>query len=200
MLQAAAPAATGFLLLVRGGGRCDRVGLGRGAGGGENTPTALPSSRKAVPCRRDPLQPERCAELLAALAAPERRKIVRFLVDVLAIPAVNVSYHLHVLRASGLIRGKKGRLVWCSLRAGVMTEAVQAGVPGDALNLGVVRSCSRSAGRTPNVSSSPPCGIPDRGRRVARATDSGVPFPCGAGARAFRWAFSPLRDRSPERP
>ena len=31
--------------------------------------------------RKDPLQPQRCAELLAALAAPERLKIVRFLAD-----------------------------------------------------------------------------------------------------------------------
>ena len=30
---------------------------------------------------KDPIQPERCAQLLAALAAPERLKIVRFLAD-----------------------------------------------------------------------------------------------------------------------
>ena len=30
---------------------------------------------------KDPLQPARCAKLLAALAAPERLKIVRFLAD-----------------------------------------------------------------------------------------------------------------------
>jgi len=97
--------------------------------------------------KRDPLQPKRCAELLAALAAPERLKIVRFLADgphnvteiadMLAIPAVNVSHHLHVLKVSGLIQGKKkGRFVWYSLRTGVLEEAVKAGVPGDALNLG----------------------------------------------------------------
>lgn len=97
--------------------------------------------------KRDPLQPTRCAELLAALAAPERLKIVRFLAegphnvteiaDMLAIPAVNVSHHLHVLKVSRLIQGKKkGRFVWYSLRAGVLEEAVRAGVPGDALNLG----------------------------------------------------------------
>jgi DNA-binding transcriptional ArsR family regulator len=52
--------------------------------------------------KKDPLQPQRCAELLAALAAPERLKIVRFLAngphtvtdiaDMLAVPAVNVSH------------------------------------------------------------------------------------------------------------
>ena len=31
--------------------------------------------------RRDPLQPQRCAELLASLAAPERLQIVRLLAD-----------------------------------------------------------------------------------------------------------------------
>lgn len=97
--------------------------------------------------KQDPLQPERCAELLAAIAAPERLKIVRFLADgphnvteiadMLAIPAVNVSHHLHVLKVSQLIQGKKkGRFVWYSLRAGVLKVVVLAGVPGEALNLG----------------------------------------------------------------
>jgi DNA-binding transcriptional ArsR family regulator len=97
--------------------------------------------------KKDPLQPERCAELLAALAAPERLKIVRFLADgphtvteiadMLAIPAVNVSHHLNVLKVSQLIQGKKkGRFVWYSLRSGVLEEAIAAGVPGETLNLG----------------------------------------------------------------
>ena len=97
--------------------------------------------------KKDPLQPERCAELLAALAAPERLKIIRFLADgphnvteiadMLAIPAVNVSHHLHVLKVSQLIQGKKaGRFVWYSLRSGVLEEVVGAGVPAEALNLG----------------------------------------------------------------
>lgn len=97
--------------------------------------------------KKDPLQPERCAELLSALAAPERLKIVRFLADgrhnvteiadMLAIPAVNVSHHLQVLKVSQLIQGKKkGRFVWYSLQPGVLEEAMKDGVPGDALNLG----------------------------------------------------------------
>lgn len=99
---------------------------------------------------KDPLDPKRCAQLLAALAAAERLKIVRFLtdgrhnvteiVDMLAIKAVNVSHHLSVLRQAGLIRGKKqGRFVWYSLRPGVLEDAVQAGIPTDALNLGCCR-------------------------------------------------------------
>ncbi len=97
--------------------------------------------------KKDPLQPERCAELLAALAAPERLKIIRFLADgphnvteiadMLAVPAVNVSHHLHVLKVSRLIEGKKkGRFVWYSLRPGVREDVVAAGAPGEALNLG----------------------------------------------------------------
>jgi len=100
---------------------------------------------------KDPLDPQRCARLLSALAAPERLKIVRFLADgpqnVTAIAdmlklknVVNVSHHLTVLKHSGLIRGKKqGRFVLYSLRPGVLEDAVEAGVPKDALNLGCCR-------------------------------------------------------------
>jgi DNA-binding transcriptional ArsR family regulator len=91
----------------------------------------------------DPLQPEWCAEILAALAAPERLKIIRFLAggphnvteiaEMLAIPAVNVSHHLNVLKVAQLIQGKRqGRYVWYSLRPGVLKEAAAA----KALNLG----------------------------------------------------------------
>ncbi len=100
--------------------------------------------------KKDPLQPKRCAELLSALAAPERLKIVRLLADgphnvteiteKLAIKPLNVSHHLTVLKAAGLIAGKKkGRFVWYSLRPGVLDEAVKAGVPAEALNLGCCR-------------------------------------------------------------
>jgi DNA-binding transcriptional ArsR family regulator len=96
---------------------------------------------------RDPLQPSRCAELLAALAAPERLKIVRFLADgprtvteiaeMLAVPAVNVSHHLTVLKHAKLIAGKKkGRFVWYGLCPGVLEESIAAGIPKQALNLG----------------------------------------------------------------
>ena len=100
--------------------------------------------------KKDPLQPQRCAELLSALAAPERLKIVRFLADgprnvteiveMLAIKAVNVSHHLTVLKLAGLIAGrKKGRFVLYALRPGVLEDAVGAGVPAEALNLGCCR-------------------------------------------------------------
>jgi DNA-binding transcriptional ArsR family regulator len=97
--------------------------------------------------KRDPLQPERCAQLLAALAAPERLKIVRFLADgprtvteiadMLAVPAVNVSHHLMVLKHAALIAGKKdGRFVWYSLQPDVLEQVMEAGVPKESLNLG----------------------------------------------------------------
>jgi DNA-binding transcriptional ArsR family regulator len=100
--------------------------------------------------KKDPLDPKRCAQLLFALAAPERLKIVRFLADgphnvteiaeMLAVPAVNVSHHLTVLKVSGLIAGKKkGRFVHYSLKPGVLEEAVEAGIPHEALNLGCCR-------------------------------------------------------------
>lgn len=100
---------------------------------------------------KDPLDPSRCAKLLSALAAPERLKIVRFLADgpqnVTAIAemlrlknVVNVSHHLSVLKNANLIRGKKnGRFVLYSLRPGVLEDAVEAGIPKDALNLGCCR-------------------------------------------------------------
>ena len=95
---------------------------------------------------RDPLEPKRCAELLGALAAPERLKIVRYLstadhnvteiVTMLDIPAVNVSHHLNVLRHAKIIKGtKKGRFVWYALQAGLLEEVVEAGIPRDVLNL-----------------------------------------------------------------
>ncbi len=99
---------------------------------------------------KDKLQPERCAEVLGALAAPERLMIVRFLGDgprnvteiaaMLAVPAVNVSHHLMVLKVAKLIRGKKsGRFVNYGLCPGVLAEAVAAGIDERALNLGCCR-------------------------------------------------------------
>ncbi|WP_020469746.1 ArsR/SmtB family transcription factor [Zavarzinella formosa] len=100
--------------------------------------------------KKDPIQPQRCAQVLAALAAPERLKIVRFLAEgphnvteiaeMLAIPPVNVSHHLMMLKHADLIEGtKKGRFVWYGLCSGVLEEAVEAGIPKDALNLGCCR-------------------------------------------------------------
>jgi len=97
--------------------------------------------------KKDPLQPQRCAELLSALAAPERLKVVRFLADaphnvteiaeMLAIPPVNVSHHLAVPKHARLIQPRKeGRFVWYPLSPGILDEAVEAGVPSESLNLG----------------------------------------------------------------
>jgi DNA-binding transcriptional ArsR family regulator len=95
----------------------------------------------------DPLQPSRCAQRLAALAAPERLKIVRFLTegphtvseiaDMLGIPPVNVSHHLSVLKHAKLIAGKKkGRFVWYALCPGVLEESREAGMLKEVLDLG----------------------------------------------------------------
>jgi DNA-binding transcriptional ArsR family regulator len=108
-----------------------------------------PSEPVEAPVAKDPLQPKRCAELLAALAAPERLRIVRFLRDgprnvteiaeMLKAPAVNVSHHLTVLRHAGLIKNeKRGRFVLYSLCPGVLC-ADDEGAPGDRLDLGCCR-------------------------------------------------------------
>jgi DNA-binding transcriptional ArsR family regulator len=97
--------------------------------------------------KRDKLEPNRCAELLGALAAPERLRIVRLLVDgprnvtqiieAVQIPALNVSHHLTVLKHARLIEStKQGRFVIYSLTEGVLQEIVSAGVPKDVLDLG----------------------------------------------------------------
>jgi DNA-binding transcriptional ArsR family regulator len=100
---------------------------------------------KAKP--KDPLEPKRCAELLAALAAPERLEIVRYLtagrrnvseiIDAVKIPALNVSHHLTTLKHAGIIESEKqGRFVFYALRDGVLGDAVAAGIPKETLDLG----------------------------------------------------------------
>jgi DNA-binding transcriptional ArsR family regulator len=84
-----------------------------------------------LPLSHDPLQPKLCAEKLAALAAPERLRIIRYLRDgprnvteiaeMLQAPAVNVSHHLNVLRHAGLVQNEKqGRFVLYSLPPGML--------------------------------------------------------------------------------
>ncbi len=96
---------------------------------------------------KDLLQPAKCAELLSALAAPERLNIMRLLTDgernvtqiieELKIPALNVSHHLVVLKTSGLIQSeKRGRFVVYSLCDGVLQEISESGVLKESLNLG----------------------------------------------------------------
>lgn len=118
--------------------------------------------------KRDPLNPQKCAQLLSALAAPERLKIVRFLsegphnvteiAEMLNVAPVNVSHHLMVLKVSGLIAGKKkGRFVLYSLRPGVLEDAVEAGLPRDALNLGCCRIELPLSERQPKAESNGQC-------------------------------------------
>jgi DNA-binding transcriptional ArsR family regulator len=98
---------------------------------------------------KDPLQPDRCAELLAALAAPERLRIVRYLsegphnvteiTEMLQSTAVNVSHHLSVLRHANLVRRQKqGRFVVYSLPPGILLQEEDSG-PTACLNLGCCR-------------------------------------------------------------
>jgi len=73
--------------------------------------------------------------MLAALAAPERLRIVRELqsgersvsqlTEVLAVPMVNVSHHLRVLRHAGIVSGRKqGRFVHYALRQSMIGTPV----------------------------------------------------------------------------
>ncbi len=87
-----------------------------------------------------------CAKRLAALAAPERLRIVRFLRDgprnageiasFLQTAAVNVSHHMNVLRTAGLVQSeKRGRFVLYSLVPGLLHSTREA----DQLDLGCCR-------------------------------------------------------------
>jgi DNA-binding transcriptional ArsR family regulator len=80
---------------------------------------------------KDLLQAEHCAEMLAALAAPERLRMIRFLREgprnvteiaaLLQSPPVNAAHHLSKLHAAGLIqRCKQGRFVLYSLTPDVL--------------------------------------------------------------------------------
>jgi DNA-binding transcriptional ArsR family regulator len=98
---------------------------------------------------KDPLQPNRCARMLAALAAPERLRIVDYLregprtvgeiAQMLREPVVNVSHHLMVLRHARLVRSeRKGRYRIYSLCPSVFRPDEDAKGTGH-LNLGCCR-------------------------------------------------------------
>jgi DNA-binding transcriptional ArsR family regulator len=92
----------------------------------------------------EPLQPEQCARKLAALADPERLRIIQYLragprnvgelAALLDSKVVNVSHHLGVLRHAGLVLDEKqGRFVLYRLHPDVCQ-------PGDErLDLGCCR-------------------------------------------------------------
>jgi DNA-binding transcriptional ArsR family regulator len=95
---------------------------------------------------KDPLQPQRCARLLSALAAPERLRIIRYLRDgprnvseiaeMLGTAVVNASHHLMVLRHAGLARSEKqGRFVLYSVSPNVLPPEGES----DHLDLGCCR-------------------------------------------------------------
>lgn len=97
----------------------------------------------------DPLEPDRCARLLTALAAPDRLKIVRYLRDGpknvtqvaehLDTAPVNVAHHIGVLREAGIVRSrKKGRFVFHEL-AGGLIQSEEGGSPKEYLDLGCCR-------------------------------------------------------------
>lgn len=97
--------------------------------------------------RADTLEPERCAKMLASLAAPERLRIVRFLAAgprcvtdiaaMLGVPAVNASHHLQVLQAAGLVEGtRRGRFIDYAITPGMLQRLDQAGVSCESLDLG----------------------------------------------------------------
>jgi DNA-binding transcriptional ArsR family regulator len=97
----------------------------------------------------DPWKDERCARLLAAMAAPERLQIIRILRDGprnvteiaerLKATVVNTSHHLSVLRHAGLVRNKKhGRFVLYSL-APQFFKAEEAAGETEHLDLGCCR-------------------------------------------------------------
>jgi DNA-binding transcriptional ArsR family regulator len=96
----------------------------------------------------DRLQSEHCAQVLSALAAPERLRIIQFLRDgprnvteiatMLGIHMVNVSHHMGVLRQAHLVaKRKQGRFVIYSLITGLL----ESGALGETerLNLGCCR-------------------------------------------------------------
>jgi DNA-binding transcriptional ArsR family regulator len=94
----------------------------------------------------DPLKPTLCADKLAALAAPERLRIVRFLrdgeknvteiADMLKTPPVNVAHHMTVLRHAGIVFSRKqGRFVYYALTPGFL----QVAEGKDYLDLGCCR-------------------------------------------------------------
>jgi DNA-binding transcriptional ArsR family regulator len=115
----------------------------------ETSPVCGAQTNPGQDVKPDPLQSERCARKLAALAAPERLRIVHFLrdgprnvgeiADMLKTAAVNVSHHMHVLVEAGLVhREKRGRFVLYSLLPGVLETEGQQGAH-DHLNLGCCR-------------------------------------------------------------
>jgi ArsR family transcriptional regulator len=97
----------------------------------------------------EPLQPDRCAQALRALADPERLRIVRALLEggrnvselasLLDAEVVNVSHHLGVLRHAGLVQTtRQGRFIVYHLHPDVF-HGPNANQTVQHLNLGCCR-------------------------------------------------------------
>jgi len=97
----------------------------------------------------EPLQPDRCARALRALADPERLRIVNWLrggsrnvselASLLNDDIVNVSHHLGVLRHAGLVQDEKqGRFVVYRLHPDVFHRG-STGEKAEHLDLGCCR-------------------------------------------------------------
>jgi DNA-binding transcriptional ArsR family regulator len=98
---------------------------------------------------KDDLQPRRCAQLLSALAAPERLQIIRYLrtgprnvseiAQMLTTSVVNASHHLAVLRHADLVRSERqGRYMLYSLPPEVFQPDAEASAT-EHLDLGCCR-------------------------------------------------------------
>jgi DNA-binding transcriptional ArsR family regulator len=98
---------------------------------------------------KDPIEPNRCARQMSALAAPERIKIIRFLkggprnvteiAEMLKTPPVNVAHHMRILREAGIARSRKqGRFVFYSLAPGFL-QGDDGGGAKEFLDLGCCR-------------------------------------------------------------
>lgn len=96
----------------------------------------------------DLFQSQHCAEVLSALAAPERLRIIQYLREgprsvteiaaMLGAPLVNVSHHMGVLRQAHLVANRKqGRFVIYSLVPGLLESTEQG--QRERLNLGCCR-------------------------------------------------------------
>jgi len=99
--------------------------------------------------KEDPLQPQRCARLLAALAAPERLRIMRFLragprnageiAEMLQTTTVNTSHHLNVLKSAGLLENeRRGRFIYYFVVPGILLPEEDEGKT-EQLDLGCCR-------------------------------------------------------------
>jgi DNA-binding transcriptional ArsR family regulator len=97
----------------------------------------------------EPLQPDRCARILRALADPERLRIIHCLrggarnvselAALLDAEVVNISHHLGVLRHAGLVQDEKqGRFVVYRLHPDVFRGS-RTGEEADHLDLGCCR-------------------------------------------------------------